>query len=438
VTGATLQSPDAATLPPRLAAMPPPAPPAGPLVRYHPSHGLALGAAAASVATVGLVRPPGPGNSGIADVFIALAVAAFVVWAGGARLSLRVPYAIPIALLVSGGAFGAFAGDHQVLGLLTLAQDVVLFAWCVALANTARTAEHFERIVTVWVLAATTYAGLMVLASLTGRAVFLGVTLSQDGGRATLTFGDPNMAGSYLVMSLLLAVAVRHPRSAVARSGVLLLLAVGVILTGSNGAFLALGIGLAVCGLDALTRRRGVLVSIAFVSAVACAVVALLAVAGTGRLSLDDVASDDALGLSVGRSDESLAWRRRATQYAFELYYDGGPLGAGPASSVERLRSRPDAEAIELHHDYLAALVERGIIGAVGILLLTLSLGMKAWSVTNDVLRPDFRDVVARPAALFGALIGVLCSGVVYEILHFRHVWALFAVLAALWLWGRE
>jgi hypothetical protein len=41
-------------------------------------------------------------------------------------------------------------------------------------------------------------------------------------------------------------------------------------------------------------------------------------------------------------------------------------------------------------------------------------------------------------APLVGALLGLAVSASYYQILHFRHVWAFFALIAALYLWGRR
>ena len=41
-------------------------------------------------------------------------------------------------------------------------------------------------------------------------------------------------------------------------------------------------------------------------------------------------------------------------------------------------------------------------------------------------------------APLIGALLGLAVSASYYQILHFRHVWAFFAVIAALYVWGRR
>jgi len=46
--------------------------------------------------------------------------------------------------------------------------------------------------------------------------------------------------------------------------------------------------------------------------------------------------------------------------------------------------------------------------------------------------------VVPKPNALIGALAGTFAAAAVYEVLHVRHVWALFAFIGALAIWGRD
>ena len=48
------------------------------------------------------------------------------------------------------------------------------------------------------------------------------------------------------------------------------------------------------------------------------------------------------------------------------------------------------------------------------------------------------RMPLPRMAPLVGAMLGLAVSASYYQILHFRHVWAFFAVIAALYLWGRR
>ena len=92
----------------------------------------------------------------------------------------------------------------------------------------------------------------------------------------------------------------------------------------------------------------------------------------------------------------------------------------------------------EAHNDYFAALTERGPIGLFGLFLLISSIALRARILATSRLRPDFAAVIVHPGAILGALVGTLLASAVYELLHVRHVWALFAFVAAIFIWGRE
>jgi hypothetical protein len=53
-------------------------------------------------------------------------------------------------------------------------------------------------------------------------------------------------------------------------------------------------------------------------------------------------------------------------------------------------------------------------------------------------MAPEYRDVVPRPELLAAAAVAVAISAMFYEVLHFRHVWALFGLIAALELTGQR
>ena len=140
----------------------------------------------------------------------------------------------------------------------------------------------------------------------------------------------------------------------------------------------------------------------------------------------------------LGRSPDSAGQRQSLLQESIGLYERGSPLGEGPVSTKSRLEREQAPLIKEAHDDYLAALIERGPIGFVGVLLLVSSLALRGMFATRAKLAAGFAAAVARPNALVGALAGTLVAGTVYELLHVRHIWTLFALVAALSIWGRE
>jgi O-antigen ligase len=97
------------------------------------------------------------------------------------------------------------------------------------------------------------------------------------------------------------------------------------------------------------------------------------------------------------------------------------------------LQARQAAYVKEAHDDYLAALLERGPLGELALVILAVSVAVRAGRIGRPGGIPaSYREVVPRPELLGAAALAVALSGTFYETLHFRHVWALFGLIAAL------
>ena len=142
----------------------------------------------------------------------------------------------------------------------------------------------------------------------------------------------------------------------------------------------------------------------------------------------------DGLGRSVQTGDDHALILREGLR----LYVNGPLSGEGPVSTKARLRAENAPRVKEAHSDYVAALTERGVLGFVGLLILITSIGFRVFAINNGRLSDAFAAVVPKPNALVGALAGTFAAGVVYELLHVRHIWTLFAFVAALSIWGRR
>ena len=91
--------------------------------------------------------------------------------------------------------------------------------------------------------------------------------------------------------------------------------------------------------------------------------------------------------------------------------------------------------AFQAHSDYSASMAERGLLGGVGLLLLILVIGFHARRMLGP-LHSGYVAVVRHPGALVGALVAFGIAANIYEVLHFRYVWTLLAIVAAASIWG--
>jgi O-antigen ligase len=135
---------------------------------------------------------------------------------------------------------------------------------------------------------------------------------------------------------------------------------------------------------------------------------------------------------SLGRSNDSSSQRSELIHEALQLYESDGFLGSGPASTKPLLTERSYPYAKEAHNDYLAALVENGPLGALGLLTIVCSVTWRATVVLRAPRSARPADSLPRPEGIVAALLAASVAATYYEVLHFRFVWALFAMVAAL------
>jgi hypothetical protein len=382
--------------------------------------------------------PSGPHQLAPADAVIALAIFSSLLWLGTAGLPVRAPYALAAGVMVAAGAAGALAGPVPVSGLVAVIQDMWLLAWCICVANVCRKPGSLAIVLRTWVYSGIAWGALLVVGELTHNAHLTGVTASE-GGRTSLLFRDPNISAHYFFLSIMIMAATRRPQSRLVRFPAYALLLVCMALSGSNSGIIELTLAAAIISTIAIYRRSGAVPAIA--AACCLLTVGAVTIPRMHIARLQQEAHDSRYRILrdwVGRSQKTAGQRETLARESVNLYYHGGPFGEGPTSTIARLKASQAPFAKEAHDDYLAALVERGVLGAVGIMLLVASVCGRVWAVARRPLAAGFAAVVPSTGPLVAAVAGTLVLGTVYEALHVRHVWALLAVVAALYLWGRQ
>ena len=388
-----------------------------------------------TVVLLPFLSPAAPGNLVPADLGMVAFIAVALVWASRRRLQIRWPYAAGMLLMMIGGALAATLTQTSFAAVLVLTQDLVLLLWAVTLGLGREDPAVVGAIAATWCRMAAVYAGVGVAAYLVGFSPFTGVT-SKDGVRASYTFGDPNLAGNYLVVSLFMVAACKTPRSTVLRQAAYVLIVVATAFTGSNGAALTLGIGLALVMALTQYRAHGPMAGFRALVVVA-AMTAAVATLVLPRVSLDAVrerASESIpiLRDSVGRSAGSASERATLLSESYNLYLRGDAAGLGPARTKANLKQAQAPYVKEAHNDYLATLLERGLVGCVGLLVLGWAIGRRCVRLVLDPVPAAVRDAVPRAWLLAVILPVMAVAGSFYEVLHFRHLWTWMGLIAAI------
>ncbi len=414
----------------------------GARVRPDPYPRLDGGRLVVPVTAAGIAMLPflagGVGNAAPVDVFFALAVVACLLWAGRSGRPLQFPYTVAAGLLVVGGALGAVAGPVPRAGFVTILQDVWLVAWCWTVVNVASSGDRLRTLLAAWVYSSIAWATALVVGILGHWTLLTGQT-EAEGSRTTLTFLDPNYAGNYFFISVMLIWASGYPRGRGARAGAYVVMIVALLSTGSMSAIISLLLGTAVAAILGVYRRSGLVAAVAAAAAACLGAFFLASAVSVSELQRSARASPhDFLRDGVGRGASSASGRQSLAAESIRLYRTGGPLGTGPVSTKARLQDELAPVAKEAHSDYMAALVERGPIGVLGLALLLAAVALRILPLVGA--RAGAGAVAARlkPNALVGALAGTMVAFAFNELLHVRHVWTLFAVIAALYLLDRR
>jgi O-antigen ligase len=401
-----------------------------------PWRGLAVVSTCAAVAFLPFLQPSGPGNIGPVDCLVALAITATLCWAVVERLPIHMPYALPVGVMALAGVIASLFSVYPGTGLISVLQDLFLLAWAASVVTLCRTPRELSPVLRTWAYASVVWAGLMVLGSLTHIDFLSGIT-AREGNRASITFGDPNLAAGYFASSLMVVWASATPRHRVARGAAVAVLITAIVFTGSNGFSLATLAACTVALIIGMARRRGVLPAIALT----CGVV-LVAGVVTTQVNINTVVNDAAASAPllrdyVGRFTQSTAGRDTLLHETLALVGHGGLIGIGPGATKPTLQAQQSDVAFEAHSDFTASIEERGLLGGVGLLLLILMIAFH----TRRCLRPlqsGYAAVVRHPGALVGALVAFAIAANIYELLHFNYVWTLFAIVAAVSMWGRH
>jgi O-antigen ligase len=390
-----------------------------------------------SVVALPLLIPVLPGNSALVDLAAIAAIASCVVWATSVRATVHVPYVVPVGIIVVSGALATFLGSYPLAGVQAILQDLFLLGWAATLATVARTPHALSTITGVWSWSAVAWAALLVLATMTGQDALAGIDTSE-GTRAALTFGDQNGAAAYFAIALVVILACGRPRRLASRCAGVTLVVIALALTGSLAGIVSVLTIIVMVSTASAWRRWGLAPAIAISLAGALVGGALLWLVNTPHLVDEASASRFAfIRDSLGRGRQSSGTRAILARETAHLIRTGPPIGRGPGATKPSMEALQAPYPKEAHNDFAAALVERGIGGLLGVVLLFGAVVWRMVAVAVQPLASAFARVVPRPYVLLGALPSVMVFAVTHEVLHDRTVWTFFGLVAAVYLWSR-
>ncbi len=393
-----------------------------------------------AVCLLPFLSPAGPGNTSPADLAMVAAMVGALLWAATDRVPVRLPYAWGMGIMVLGGAVAGVVASAPLGSALVLLVDLMLLLWAATLALGRHDPAIIAAATRAWSRFAPVYAGIGILAYLLGVSALSGVT-AREGVRASYTFGDPNLAGNYLVVSLFVMAACERPRAPWLRRLSYLVVLVALAFTGSNGALLTLLLGAGLALTLSQFRRSSLSGALTLGGSLLAAVLMLVVVAP--RVDMQSLREQAAGSIpllrdSVLRGDSSTGERAILVQEGLGLFMRGDLTGYGPARTKATLERTMAPYVKEAHNDYLATLVERGVVGVLGLVLFGAAVAGRCVTLLTRSLPPPYDDLVPRPWLLVVIAPVMATAASFYETLHFRHLWTWLGLVAALALVARD
>jgi O-antigen ligase len=393
---------------------------------------------ALAFAAMPILVPQGPGNLAPADVLALLVVGAMLLRLSWTHERVRLPYLRGAGLLAVAGASSALLGELPGGGLLAVTQDLFLFVWAAALTNFARTDVNVRFLASAWALTASAWA--VVFIATAGPGMLKAGGGAADPVRAAFTFGDENGAGFYFAVSILVVLATQRPRRGSWRLVAVVCLGLATLGTGSLGAISGLLAGVAVAVVLGLRSRRGAALALVLTVALPAGVASGVLFSQRHEVVQAAHESDNALlRNSLGRGYQSSSSRAVLAQETYTLFQTSNVWGRGPVATQHALRLQQAPYPKEAHNDWLAALVERGALGIVGLLVLVLEIGLwgaRTWDRRR--LAPGFAAAFPAPHFVVGALVTGVIFSFTHEVLHDRTLWAVLGLIAAIGIWGHD
>lgn len=402
---------------------------------------------AGCIGLAAVVNPKGPGNTAPWDLAAMLVLFLVFLWMLRSRAPLRAPYALPMAGLMITGLLAAVHSADPGGSAVAVLQEVFLLLWCWAVATVCRTSRAIQVLLRAWALSALFWAGLLILAVFTGVRAVSGIGdttvgyadgTGGDGTRSRLFFDHPNMAGNYFMIAVFIVLAARYPKRTWLRVLSCATLVGAMFLTGSNAALLSL-IGGAVVTLYLRVRaRQGIVRALAAVGAV-------VAILGVGAVevavplvTIAEHSSNPFVRYSIGRGQRSADARQSLFSDQLTVYEKGNLIGIGPSTTKETLAADASSTVKQAHNDYLATLVERGPVGFLFLFVLICTVFARIVVLARRPLPPWLSAAVPLPAALGGACAAFALTSLTHEILHYRWLWTLLGVVAAMHVLARQ
>lgn len=347
-------------------------------------------------------------------------------------------YAIPMWFVLVSSLISAFASPSPLRSLIVIFKEIYLFVWFfVVLALLFQlSAQDLRKVLRVWSLVVICHGSLMIAQFLSPDIweftnALGGNAARLEGYRAAGLFicdkaGCANKAAFFQLLGFVPLLLAGYPKIKTAILGVFLF--ASMMTSGSMGATLAFSSGLFVAIFVMAYFKNSLTLVIRGMVGVAI-VLSIVA----GGLYIAGTQSQDQQNhferIIVGRYDKSSGGRFDLWGRGIEVLLDHNAFfwGVGP----ENFRIvDPSGNDNQLHNDTLAFLVERGLLGLIGLALFAGITLLKAIHILQ-IYKSEPKRARAGVVVFLAAFVAIVVESLTHQVFHTREMWLVLAIQEA-------
>lgn len=346
---------------------------------------------------------------------------------------ISVSYTIPMWLILIGSFVSTLAAPAPMNSMIVILKEVYVFIWFITVIAVLSKldARDFRLIMIVWSAVVLLHGCLMIAQFLSPdfwrlTAGYVGRLTIYERFRPSGLFVNANLAAFFQLLGFVPLVLVSRSKKVTMTLGLLLLLT--MLLTGSMGATIALATGMmvAIFAISFSGRLAFIIKMFAQLAVIMLFFGALLAffVSHNARYK------EHFEHILIGRSERSSEgrfdlWRRGLDTY---IERDVFLWGVGPENFRE---VDPKMTDNQLHNDFLAFSVERGLLGTVGLILFAIVAVSRATYLL--LLNSRYSDRSRLVVVVFlAAMAAVMVESLTHQVFHFRELWLVLAFQEAM------
>jgi O-antigen ligase len=376
----------------------------------------------------------------LVDLWVILAIPFFwLCFLLGRKTKLNLSYTLALILILVGSFTSTIYAANPSKGLIVILKEVYLFVWFVTVTIVLCDVNKrdFRRIMFVWASVVVLH-GILIISQFIWPEIwrittkFAGQTAAYAHFRPSGLFisekaGDANKAAFFQLLGFVPLMLAGTPRR------ITLLLATvlvsSILVTGSMGTTGALMAGLIVSVISLLIFEKNlILLKELFKKAV----VAFVFLTGLFLIvvSHNQEYKEHFTKIIAGRAEKSSGGRFDLWQRGIDAFFHQNAFfwGVGPENFRE---IDPAGNDNQLHNDFLAFTVERGLIAAAGLALIALVAMSNAVHLLH--MHNRYPNEIDLFVVVFPAIItSMLLVSLTHQIFHAREMWLILAVQEAM------